>query len=158
MKKQRSFLFLLSSVKSNKWDSLDGNDFESDTRNITLWFTLLTETGHKDLVVFSQVVKATIPRDESSDFLTVLVEEHSHTLSNSGVGLFGFDTDLLHNNSLGHTTALEGVFKSGTEQSLVVFLIVPLLDSSLVGELTSGSDTSRFAWSHCGDIFNIINI
>ena len=145
MIKQRSFLFLFSSIEGNERDPLDGNNFESDTRNITFGFTLLTETGNEDLVVFGQVVQTTVPRDKGSDLLTVLVEENSHTLSDGGVGLFGFHTDLLHHDTLGHAAALEGVFKSGTEQSLVVFLVVPLLDPSLVGELTPSPDTSRFA-------------
>lgn len=40
-------------------------------------------------------VQATVIGNEGGDLLTVLDELDSNTLSNSGVGLLGFDTDLI---------------------------------------------------------------
>jgi hypothetical protein len=84
----QSFLFLLAGEESKERNTLDSHDFESDARNISLGFTLLTETGDEDLVVLSKVVEATVPGDESSDLLSVLFEHDSDSLSDGGVGLF----------------------------------------------------------------------
>jgi hypothetical protein len=84
----QSFLLLLSGEESEQGDALYANNFESDARNISLRFTLLTETSHNNLVVFSKIVKATIPRNEGSDLLSILFEHDSNSLSDGGVGLF----------------------------------------------------------------------
>ena len=70
---------------------------------------LTTETGNEDFVVFSEEVQATIHGHESGNLLGVLSEEDSHTLSNGGVGLFGFHTNFFDNNSFSHTAAFEGI-------------------------------------------------
>jgi hypothetical protein len=54
--------------------------------------TFTTETGNQNLVVFFDVVQATIIGDECGDFLSVLDELNTNALADSGVGLFGFDT------------------------------------------------------------------
>jgi hypothetical protein len=84
----QSFLFLLASEEGEQGNTLHTHDFESDTRNISLGFTLLTETSHEHLVILSQVVKATVPRHEGGNFLSILFKHHSDSLSDGGVGLF----------------------------------------------------------------------
>ena len=84
----QSFLLLLAGEQSKQGNALDTHHFESDARNISLRFTLLTEAGHQHLVVLSKVVEATVPGDESSDLLSVLFEHDSDSLSDGGVGLF----------------------------------------------------------------------
>ena len=120
-----SFLLLLAGEEGEQGNALNSHNFEADARNISLGLSLFTETGHQHLVVFSKVVEATVPRDEGSDLLAILLEHDSDTLTDGGVGLFGLNTDLLDNQSLGHAAAHEGIFESRTEQSSIVLLIVP---------------------------------
>ena len=87
-KQRESFLFLLSGEECDEGDTLDGDDFETDTRDITFGFTLFTETSNEDFVVFSQVVQTSIPWNESCNLLTVLLKHDSDTLSDGGVWLF----------------------------------------------------------------------
>ena len=124
-KQKQSFLFLLSWEQGHEGDTLDGNDFESDTRNITFGSTLLTETSNEDLVVFSQIVETTVPWNEGSNLLTVLLEHDSDSLSDGGVGLFWLYTDLFYDESLGHTWAHEGVFESWAEKSFIEIFVGP---------------------------------
>ena len=145
LKSIRSFLFLLSGEEGDQGDALDCDDLESDTRNISLGLSLLTEASHEDLVVLGHVVEATVPRYEGSNFLAVFLEHDSDSLSDGGVGLFGLHTDFLDDESLGHAAAHEGVFESGAEESSVVFFIIPLLESALGGQLSTSSNTSWFA-------------
>jgi hypothetical protein len=42
--------------------------------------------------VFIDVIEATITRDEACNFLSVLNQLHTHTLTNGGVRLFGLKT------------------------------------------------------------------
>ena len=84
----QSFLFLLAGEESEEGDTLHANNFESDTRNISLGFALLTETGNKHLIVFGEVVEAAVPGNEGCNFLSVLFEHDSDSLSDGGVGLF----------------------------------------------------------------------
>ena len=57
--------------------------------NVTL-FTAVWRGRHEDT-----------SRTESSDFLSVLDELHTHALPNGGVWLLRFDTDLLEDNAFG---------------------------------------------------------
>ena len=121
----QSFLFLLASEEGEEGDTLHADNFESDTRNISLGFTLLTETGDKHLIVFCEVVEAAVPGDEGCDFFSVLFEHDSDSLSDGGVGLFRLYTNFFDDESLGHAAAHEGVLESRTQQSSIVLLIVP---------------------------------
>ena len=84
----QSFLFLLASEEGEEGNTLHTHNFESDTRNISFGFTLLTETSHQDLIILGKIVKAAIPRHEGSNFLSILFKHHSDSLSDGGVGLF----------------------------------------------------------------------
>ena len=124
-KQRESFLFLLSGEEGDEGDTLDGDDFETDTRDITFGFTLFTETSNEDFVVFSQIVQTSVPWNESCNLLTVLLKHDSDTLSDGGVWLFWLYTDLFDDESLGHTAAHEGVFESWAEKSLIVVFVGP---------------------------------
>jgi hypothetical protein len=54
--------------------------------------TFATESGNQDLVVFFNVVQATVTRNESGDFLAVLDQLDTDALANSRVWLLSFDT------------------------------------------------------------------
>ena len=47
-----SFLFSFAGEKGDKGDSFNAEHLESDTRNISFWFTFFTETSNQHLVVF----------------------------------------------------------------------------------------------------------
>lgn len=54
--------------------------------------TFPAESGHQHLVVFLNVVEATIPGHERRDFLSVLDQLHSHALADGRIGLFRLDS------------------------------------------------------------------
>jgi hypothetical protein len=85
---------LLLLPESEETDTRNLYDLESDTGNISLRFSLSTETRDEDLVVLIDKVEATIIGNESCDPFAVLDELYTNALSDSGVGLLGFDTDL----------------------------------------------------------------
>jgi len=120
-----SFLLFLSLEESYQRDALHSHHFEADTRNISFRFTLLTETCNQHFVVLSQIVQTPIPRDESCHFLAIFLQHDPDSLSHSRVGLFGLDSNLFYNKTLGHAAAHEWVFKSGSKQPSIVLLIVP---------------------------------
>ena len=95
------WLLLLLLVKSPKRDSSNLDDLEPYSRNITNGVTGTTETGDQNFVVLVYEIQTTIARDERSNLLSVLDELHANTLSDSTVWLFGLDSNLLQNNSLG---------------------------------------------------------
>ncbi len=134
----RSLLLGLAGVQSLQGDSLDGDHLESDSRDISDGVALSAEASHEHLVVLVQVVQASILGHEGGDLLAVLLQEHSDTLPDGGVGLLGLDSHLLDDESLGVGGSHERVPVPGTEESLVVVLVVPSLDSPLVGQLSAG--------------------
>jgi hypothetical protein len=70
------------------------------------------------------------------------------TLSDSGVGLLGLNTDLLKDNALGvgRTTEWRGLV-GGSEKALLVVEIGPSSLATMVAELAGGVETSRLS---CG--------
>ena len=126
-----TWLLLLLAVQGEQADGGDLDDLETNSGSVSDGVTRTTATGNQDLVVFRQVVEATIPWYEGSDLLAVLFQHDSDSLSDSRVRLFRFNTDLFDDEALGHATTHEGVFESRTEESSVVLLVVPFLESSL---------------------------
>jgi hypothetical protein len=87
-------------------------------------------------------------RTESGDLLSVLDQLNPDTLSNSGVGLLGLNTDLLEDDTLGVGGATEwrGLI-GGSEEALLVVEIGPSTLATMVAELAGGVETSRLS---CG--------
>jgi hypothetical protein len=87
-------------------------------------------------------------RTESSDLLSVLDQLYPDTLSDSGVGLLGLNTDLLKDDALGvgRTTEWRGLV-GGSEKALLVVEIGPSSLATMVAELAGGVETSRLS---CG--------
>jgi hypothetical protein len=87
-------------------------------------------------------------RTESSDLLSVLDQLNPDTLSDSGVGLLGLNTDLLEDDTLGvgRSTEWRGLV-GGSEKTLLEGQIGPTLLATMVAELAGGVETS---WLSCG--------
>lgn len=96
LKYHPSLLLLLTPKQGQEGDAFHRDHLESDSRNITLRLTLLTKTGYQHFVVLVQVIKATVPRYESSDLLSILFQHDSHSFSNGGIRLFRLYSDLLY--------------------------------------------------------------
>ena len=95
------WLFLLSRPKREKTASGNLNNLESHTGKISLGMSRSTETGNKDLVVFINERHTTISWDVSGDSLMVLFQLNSNALSDGRIRLFGFDSNLLNDNTSG---------------------------------------------------------
>lgn len=81
-------------VQSQEGDVSNFDHLETDTRNITDGMAFTTETGYEDFVIFINETEATVIRDESGDFLSILKKLDTNTLPNSGVRLLGFNANL----------------------------------------------------------------
>ena len=92
-------LLLLVGPESHETALSDLDDLETDTGKITLSVTGSTETGDEDLVVLIDEGHATITGNVSGNSLVVLLELNSDTLSDGGVWLLCFDSDLFDNNT-----------------------------------------------------------
>jgi len=99
------------------------DNFEPDSGNVTNSVSGTTKTSYKDFVVFFNVVQATIIGDESCNFLSIFDKLYSDTLTDSRVRLFGFNTDLLKNDSFSVGSTSEGVSLEGCTKMrfLVIF-------------------------------------
>ena len=91
----RTRLLLLFLVQGQQRDTSNLDDLETDTRQITNSLSLATETSNQNLIVSINIVQATVTRDKSSDFLSILDQLDTNTLTNSRVGLLGFDSTIL---------------------------------------------------------------
>jgi hypothetical protein len=86
---------------------------------------------------------------ESRNLLSVLNELNSDTLSDSGVGLFGFNTDLFEDYALGVGGSSEGRgLEGGPEESLLEGLIGPTLVLAVVSKLAGGVEPSWLSFTH----------
>src|SRR4051794_31767206 len=93
-------------------------------------------------------------RTESSDLLAVLDQLNPDTLSDGRVGLLGFDTDLLEDDTLGMGRATEGRgLESSTQGTLLIGEIGPSLVLSVRSQLSRSVKTTGFASSH--DCFSV---
>jgi hypothetical protein len=173
----RSWLLLLLPPQCRKTNTRDLDNLETDTGDISLGLALTTETSEQDLVVLVDEVQATIVGDcngllvfchivapfrcssvdnvakckhtESCDLLSVLDQLDPDTLSDSGVGLLGLNTDLLEDNALGVRGATEWRgLESGSESALLIRQIGPSLLAAMVLELASGVKSTRLSFTH----------
>lgn len=121
---------------------------ESDTGQITDGVAGTTETLDEDLVVLIAEGHTTVTWDEAGDSLIVFFELDSDTLSNTGVWLLGFDTDLLDDNtaSVGGTT--EWLSPLSGLMGKLVLLVSPKVQSSLILQLATSSDTTWLMGTH----------
>ena len=88
-------------------------------------------------------------RTESCDLLAVLDQLNTNTLSDSGVGLLGLNTDLLENNTLGVGGATKGGgLESSAQSTLLIVKVGPFLVLTVRSQLSSGVKTTGFASSH----------
>merc|ERR1712000_533590 len=108
-----SRLFLLLAVEGEETDVGDLDNLKADPGNITLSVAGTTETSNEDLIVFFDVVEATIVGDEGDDLLAVLDELDADALTDGRVGLLSLNTELLKNDTLGVGGAGEGVSLEG---------------------------------------------
>ena len=88
---------------------------------------------------------------ESSDFLPILNELHLDTFPNSRIGLLGFNANLFQHNALGvrGTTERRGLV-SRSKQTLLVVQIGPAVFTTVVGQLSSGIQSTRLSFTHVG--------
>merc|ERR1712062_688340 len=141
----RSWSFLLSFEQSEKRNVGDLDHLESYSGNITNGMAFSPEPRHQHLVVLFYVVQTTVVGHESRDLLTVLNELHTDALSNSRIGLFGFHTNLLEDNSFSVRSSSKGVgFESGSQMCFLVTKIVPSLFSSKSSKFSCDSNTTWF--------------
>ena len=99
----RSFngLVLLSVPQGIKGHTGDLDDLESDSWQITDGVTRSTESSNENFVVLIDETHTTILGHEGSNFLVVLLELHSDTLSDGRVRLLGFNGDLFYDDTSG---------------------------------------------------------
>lgn len=74
-------------------------DLKSDSGQVTNGMTLSSESGDKYFIIIIKETKASIFRNESGDSFVVFLELDSNTLSDSRVRLFGFNSNLLYDDS-----------------------------------------------------------
>ena len=86
--------------------------------------TRSTETGNEDFVVLINEGHTTISWYISGNSLVVLLQLHTHALTDSRVGLLSFNTDLLDNNTGG---------LSGTSERLLPLGDIVLLLETEIG-------------------------
>lgn len=88
-------------------------------------------------------------RTESCDLLAVLDQLNTNALSDSGVGLLGFNTDLLKDDALGVRRATERRrLESSAQSTLLIVKVGPLLILAVRSQLSGGVKTAGFASSH----------
>ena len=92
-------LLLLVAPEGHQAAAGDLDDLETHTGKITLRVSGTTEAGNEHLIVLVNEGHTTITRHVGSDSLVVLLELDSDTLTDGGVGLLGFDSDLLDDDS-----------------------------------------------------------
>ena len=137
-----SRLFLLLAVEGIKTDVGDLDNLKADPGNITLSVTGTTETSDEDFIVFFDVVEATIIGDEGDDLLTVLDELDTDALTDGGVRLLSFNTELFEDDTLGVRRAGEGVSLEGSAGvGLLPALIGPLALTAEAHELAGSVST-----------------
>jgi hypothetical protein len=87
-----------------------------------------------------------VVRTESSNLLPVFNQLHPHTLPDSRIGLFGFNTDFLEHDALCVRGSAEGRgFIGRAEQALFVVQVGPAAVFARLHELTGGVETAGFA-------------
>lgn len=90
---------------------------------------------------------------ESGDLLAVLDQLDLNTLPNGGVGLLGLNTDLFEDDTLGVRSTSEGRrLEGGSEKTLLVVQVGPLVVTTGGRELAGSVQTSRLSLTHLGGL------
>ena len=126
----------------------DLGNHKTDTGQITDGLTGTTETLDKNFVVLVAEGHATVTGNEAGDSLIVFFELDSDTLSNTGVWLLGFDTNLLNDNAAGMGSATEWLSPFSGLMGKFVLLVSPKVQSSLILQLATSLDTTWFVRAH----------
>jgi len=136
--------FFLAFEEGEEGNTSDFDDLKSDTGDITDGVAGSTETGNENFIVFFDVVQRTITWDEGGNPLTVLDELDSNAFSNSGVWLFGFDSDFLDDDTFSVRSTGKWVgFQGGSQMSLFVVKIGPSLETPVVSQFSGAPNSSR---------------
>merc|ERR1711998_201318 len=143
-------LLLLEEGEQRHTSNLD--DLEADTGNVTDSVALTTEPGNQNLIVLLNEVKATVVGDEGGDLLAVLDQLHTGALADGGVGLLGLNTNLLQDNTLGVGGSSQRVgLQPGTQVHLLVSKVGPTIDTAVVTQLASSTNSTRLSRTHLVD-------
>ena len=120
-KRSLDWFFLFFHPKSIETASCNFDNLESDSWNISLGVTLSSEPSNENFIIFINKTHATVSWNVCSNFFIVFLELYSYTLSNCGVGLLSFDSNLFN-----HDTSSMGCFFEWfiPLRSRILFLIV----------------------------------
>ena len=118
-------LLLLSHPESTETTPGDFNNLKSDSWKITDSVPRSTETGDEDLIVLINEGHTSILWNVSGDSLVVLLKLDSDALSDGGVWLLSFNSNLLDNNSSCVGGLGERLLPLGSRVLLLVSLISP---------------------------------
>ena len=121
---------------------------EAHTGQVTDGVAGTTETLDEHLVILVAEGHATVTGHEAGDSLIVFFELDSDTLSNTGVGLLGLDTDLLDDNAGGVGSTTEWLSPLSGLMREFVLLVSPEVQSSLLLQLATCLDTTWFMSAH----------
>ena len=113
-----TWLFLLAEPQGEEGETGDLDDLKPNSWKITDGSAGPTHTSDKDTVVIIDKPEGTISWDEGGDDLAVLLELNSDSLSDSGVWLLGFDSDLTDNNTGSHGNTLKWGLVDGSSLPL----------------------------------------
>lgn len=143
-----TWALLLLFVEGQQGHIGDLDYLETDTRNVTHGVALSTEACHQNLVVFLNVVEATVPGHEGRDLLAVLDQLYSDALPDGRVGLLGLNTNFLEHDALGVGGASKRVGLPACAQvSLLVIFVVPPLVTAVATVLARRPQSTRLAWT-----------
>ena len=104
-----------------------------------------SESCDEHLIIFLDKVQRAVSWAECDNLFAVLDELDSNALSDSRVGLFGFDTDLLEDDAFRVRASSEGVgLQRSAEVALLVSLVGPSVLAAKTDHLPSGVDSVSF--------------
>merc|ERR1712054_197688 len=144
-----TWLLLLLLEESKQTYSRDLGDLETHPGNVTLSVARTTEPSDEDLVVLLEEVEATITGHEGSDLLAILDQLHADGLADSRVGLLSLNAYFLKHDALGMRGTTKWVALDGSaEVPLLVVLVGPLLDATVVAQLARRCDATGLTRTH----------
>merc|ERR1719219_1979650 len=135
--------------QSQQTDSRNFHDFETNSRDISDTMPRSTEPRDKNFIVIINKGQTTVSRNEGGDLFTVLNKLDTSAFSDSGVRLFGFNSQFFNDNSFCMRTSSKRVrFESNPRMSFLPKLFGPTLNSSVIAQFTGGLKPAWFVSSH----------